>query len=62
MTDERDENGELLPDKIRLTRFGKILYSTILNELPELDNILKGVMSIICPRLQLIKDVIFMTF
>ncbi|MBE6970663.1 MAG: sugar transferase [Ruminococcaceae bacterium] len=50
MTDERDENGELLPDTVRLTRFGKILRSTSLDELPELINILKGDMSIVGPR------------
>lgn len=50
MTDERDENGELLPDKIRLTGFGKLLRSTSLDELPELWNIVKGDMSIVGPR------------
>jgi undecaprenyl phosphate N,N'-diacetylbacillosamine 1-phosphate transferase len=50
MTDERDENGELLPDSVRLTRFGRFLRSTSLDELPELINILKGDMSIIGPR------------
>lgn len=50
MTDERDENGELLPDEIRLTKFGKFLRSTSLDELPELFNILIGDMSIIGPR------------
>ena len=50
MTDEKDENGELLPDEIRLTRFGKILRSTSLDELPELWNIIKGDMSIVGPR------------
>lgn len=50
MTDERDNNGELLPDHIRLTKFGKFLRSTSLDELPELFNILKGDMSIIGPR------------
>lgn len=50
MTDERDENGKLLPDEIRLTRFGKFLRSTSLDELPELFNILKGEMAIIGPR------------
>ena len=46
MTDERDENGELLPDEVRLTKFGKTLRSTSLDELPELFNIVKGDMSI----------------
>lgn len=50
MTDERDENGELLPDSVRLTKFGMFLRSTSLDELPELFNILKGDMSIIGPR------------
>jgi lipopolysaccharide/colanic/teichoic acid biosynthesis glycosyltransferase len=50
MTDERDENGELLPDSVRLVKFGKFLRATSLDELPELFNILKGDMSIIGPR------------
>ena len=50
MTDERDENGELLPDEMRLTRFGKILRKTSLDELPEAFCILKGDMSIVGPR------------
>lgn len=50
MTDERDENGELLPDAQRLTKFGKMLRATSLDELPELWNILKGDMSLIGPR------------
>ena len=50
MTDERDENGELLPDEKRLTKFGKWLRSTSLDELPELFNILKGNMSLVGPR------------
>lgn len=50
MTDARDETGELLPDEVRLTRFGKILRSTSLDELPELWNIVKGDMSIVGPR------------
>lgn len=50
MTDERDENGELLPDEVRLTKFGKFLRSTSLDELPELINIIKGDLSIIGPR------------
>lgn len=50
MTDAKDENGELLPDTERLTRFGKFLRSTSLDELPELWNILKGDMSLVGPR------------
>lgn len=50
MTSETDQNGELLPDEIRLTKFGKILRSTSLDELPELWNIFKGDMSIVGPR------------
>jgi len=50
MTDERDENGDLLPDSVRLTRFGKILRATSLDELPELWNIVRGDMSVIGPR------------
>lgn len=50
MTDERDGNGELLPDEVRLTKFGKFLRSTSIDELPELFNILKGDMSVIGPR------------
>lgn len=50
MTDKKDENGNLLPDSERLTRFGKVLRSTSLDELPELVNILKGDMSIVGPR------------
>lgn len=55
MTDARDENGELLPDEVRLTKFGKFLRSTSLDELPELFNILKGDMSIVGPRPLLVK-------
>lgn len=50
MTDERDENGNLLPDDIRLTKFGKLLRSTSLDELPEAFNILFGHMSVVGPR------------
>ena len=50
MTDEQDEDGKLLPDDIRLTKFGRLLRSTSMDELPEAINILKGDMSIIGPR------------
>lgn len=50
MTDARDENGTLLPDDVRLTKFGKLLRSTSLDELPEVFNIFKGDMSIVGPR------------
>ena len=61
MTDERDENGELLSDSIRLTKFGRLLRASSLDELPELFNILKGDMSIVGPRPQLVRDMVFMT-
>lgn len=55
MSDKRDENGELLSDKMRLNEFGRILRSTSLDELPELFNIIKGDMSIVGPRPLLVK-------
>ena len=61
MTDQRDENGNLLPDDVRLTKFGRILRSTSIDELPELINIFKGDMSIIGPRPQLVRDMVFMS-
>ena len=50
MTDERDENGELLPDEVRLTKVGKFVRSTSIDELPQLFNVLKGDMALIGPR------------
>lgn len=61
MTDERDEEGNLLPDDVRLTKFGAWLRSTSLDELPEAFNILNGTMSLIGPRPQLVRDMVFMT-
>ena len=61
MTDERDENGELLPDEVRLTKFGAWLRNSSLDELPEAFNILNGTMSVIGPRPQLVRDMVFMT-
>ncbi len=61
MTNARDENGELLPDEVRLTSFGKKLRASSLDELPELFNILKGDMSVVGPRPQLVRDMVFMT-
>ena len=55
MTDERDGNGELLPDDVRLTKFGRTLRSTSLDELPELLNIIKGDMAIVGPRPLLVR-------
>lgn len=61
MFDERDVDGNLLPDDVRLGKFGKALRATSLDELPEALNILKGDMSIIGPRPQLVRDMVFMT-
>ena len=61
MTDECDENGNLLPDEVRLTKFGKALRATSLDELPEVLNIVRGEMAIIGPRPQLVRDMVFMT-
>ena len=61
MTCEKDKDGKLLPDDVRLTKYGKFLRSTSLDELPELFNILKGDMAVIGPRPQLVRDMVFMT-
>ena len=55
MTDEKDENGKLLPDEMRLTRFGKMLRATSLDEIPEVFNIIKGDMRVVGPRPLLVK-------
>lgn len=61
MTDEKDKDGKLLSDEMRLTEFGKKLRETSMDELPELFNIVKGDMSIVGPRPQLVRDMMFMT-
>lgn len=61
MTDERDENGNLLTDEVRLGKFGRALRATSLDELPEAFNILRGEMSVIGPRPQLVRDMTFMS-
>lgn len=61
MSNKKDSNGNLLPDDVRLNSYGRILRNTSLDELPELFNILKGDMSIIGPRPQLVRDMMFMT-
>lgn len=61
MSCQTDKDGNLLPDEKRLTKYGKLLRSTSLDELPELFNILIGDMSVIGPRPQLVRDMVFMT-
>lgn len=60
MSNAKDQDGKLLPDEVRLNKFGKILRSTSLDELPEFLNILIGNMSLIGPRPQLVRDMVFM--
>lgn len=61
MSNARDKDGNLLPDEVRLNKYGKFLRSTSLDELPELVNILRGDMAIVGPRPQLVRDMLFMT-
>jgi lipopolysaccharide/colanic/teichoic acid biosynthesis glycosyltransferase len=61
MNNRKDKDGNLLPDEQRLTKYGKFIRSTSLDELPELINIIKGDMSIVGPRPQLVRDMVFMT-
>lgn len=61
MNNRKDKNGNLLPDEQRLTKYGKFIRSTSLDEIPELFNILKGDMSIVGPRPLLVRDMVFMT-
>ena len=61
MDNRKDKDGNLLPDEVRLNKYGRLLRKTSLDELPEAINILKGDMSVIGPRPQLVRDMVFMT-
>lgn len=61
MDNRKDENGKLLPDEVRLNKYGRFLRSTSFDELPEVFNIIRGDMSVIGPRPQLVRDMVFMT-
>ena len=61
MSNAKDKDGKLLPDEVRLNKYGKFLRSTSLDELPELLNILVGDMAVVGPRPQLVRDMVFMT-
>ena len=61
MSNKKDKDGNLLPDEVRLNKYGRILRSTSLDELPELWNILTGDMALVGPRPQLVRDMVFMT-
>lgn len=61
MSNKKDAEGNLLPDAVRLNKYGRILRSTSLDELPELINILKGDMALVGPRPQLVRDMVFMS-
>lgn len=61
MDNRKDKEGNLLPDEVRLNKYGRFLRSTSLDEIPELINILKGEMAIVGPRPQLVRDMVFMT-